>query len=128
MAARFPCPNCGAARAAADASCGKCGYPRHERIAGLINSLSISAYEAVRLAASQLTVADRLRLIDELASSVPDDEPPQLTKAWLRELDRRSAEIDSGTVTTEDWVDVRTRLSSSSNAIAPRNGARISPG
>ncbi len=70
----------------------------------------MSNYNSVLSAASQLPVDDRLRLIDELASSVPDDKPPQLSEAWLREIDRRSDQIDSGAVVTEDWADVRVRL------------------
>jgi putative addiction module component (TIGR02574 family) len=70
----------------------------------------MSNYESVRSAASQLPVDERLRLIDELASSVPDDRPPQLSDTWLREIARRSNEIDSGAVATEDWSDIRARL------------------
>ena len=70
----------------------------------------MSDYETVLSAASQLPVGDRLRLIDELASSVPDDQPPQLSAAWLQEIDRRSDEIDSGSVVTENWADIRARL------------------
>lgn len=46
----------------------------------------------------------------DLASLVPDDQPPQLSDAWLSEIDRRSSEIDSGSVATEDWADIRARL------------------
>ena len=70
----------------------------------------MSNYESILSAAHQLSVSDRLRLIDELASSVPDDQPPQLSGAWLREIDRRSNEVDSGAVVTEDWADIRARL------------------
>lgn len=70
----------------------------------------MSNYESILSAAHQLSVSDRLRLIDELASSVPDDQPPQLSDAWLREIDRRSNEVDSGAVVTEDWADIRARL------------------
>ncbi len=70
----------------------------------------MSNYESILSAAHQLPVSDRLRLIDELASSVPDDQPPQLSDAWLREIDRRSNEVDSGAVVTEDWADIRARL------------------
>lgn len=70
----------------------------------------MSDYETVLSAASQLPVGDRLRLIDDLASSVPDDQPPQLSAAWLQEVDRRSKEIDSGAVVAEDWADIRERL------------------
>lgn len=67
-------------------------------------------YESILSAASELPIGDRLRLIDELASSVPDDQPPQLSDTWLREINRRSKEIDSGTVVTEDWAAIRSRL------------------
>ena len=70
----------------------------------------MASFESVLSAAFQLPVDERLRLIDELASSVPDDQPPQLSEAWLREIDRRSAEIDSGAVATEEWADIRARL------------------
>jgi putative addiction module component (TIGR02574 family) len=70
----------------------------------------MSDYQTVRSAAAELSVADRLRLIDDLAASVPDDQPPSLSDEWLAEIDRRSAEIDSGTARTESWLDVRRRL------------------
>ena len=67
-------------------------------------------YDSILSAASRLPVDDRLRLIDELASSVPDNQPPTLSEDWLREIQRRSEEIDSGSVETEDWADIRARL------------------
>jgi putative addiction module component (TIGR02574 family) len=70
----------------------------------------MTTYESILSAASQLPIGERLRLIDELASSVPDDQPPQLSEAWLNEIDRRSNEIDAGEVATEDWADIRDRL------------------
>ena len=70
----------------------------------------MSDYQSVLSAASQLPVTDRLRLIDELASSVPDDQPPALDAQWLAEIERRSLEVDSGAVATEDWTAVRSRL------------------
>jgi putative addiction module component (TIGR02574 family) len=72
--------------------------------------MSMSDYQSVASAAFQLPIGERLRLIDELASSMPDDQPPHLSNAWLREIDRRSSEIDSGAVATEDWADIRDRL------------------
>jgi len=70
----------------------------------------MSEYESVFSAASQLPVGDRLRLIDDLASSVPDDQPPVLSQQWLEEIQRRSAEIDSAAVKTEPRPEVRERL------------------
>ena len=70
----------------------------------------MAEYEAVCSAAAGLSVADRLRLIDELAASVPEDQPPTLSEPWLAEIERRSAEIDAGVVTPEPWSEVRQRL------------------
>lgn len=69
-------------------------------------------YESILTAASQLSPDDRLRLIDELSSSMPDDQPPQLSQEWLDEIQRRSKEIEEGSVKTESWEDVRARLQS----------------
>jgi putative addiction module component (TIGR02574 family) len=70
----------------------------------------MSEYESVLAAAAQLPVADRLRLIDELAASVPDDQPPTLSPEWLEEIERRSAELAAGTVQAEPWAQVRERI------------------
>ena len=67
-------------------------------------------YQSIRSAAAELSVVEQLRLIDDLAASMPDDHPPSLSGEWLAELERRSAEIDSGAVKTEPWPDVRRRL------------------
>jgi len=67
-------------------------------------------FDTIVLEASQLTVADRLRLIDQLAASVPDDQPPTLPEPWMAEIGQRSKEIDNGTVTTEPWDSIRSRL------------------
>ncbi len=70
----------------------------------------MSEFDTIYSAATQLPVTDRLRLIDALAATVPDDHPPTLSDAWLEEIEHRSSEIDAGTVTTEPWEDVRRRL------------------
>ena len=70
----------------------------------------MSEYESVLSAAVQLSVPERLRLIDDLASSVPDDQPPQLSDDWLNEIERRVADLDSGAVKPDSWEDVRQRL------------------
>ncbi|MDA0590703.1 MAG: addiction module protein [Planctomycetota bacterium] len=67
-------------------------------------------YQNVLSDASQLSVDDRLRLIDDLAASVPDDRPPHLSAEWLTEITRRSDEIDAGAVVTESWSVIRDRL------------------
>ena len=70
----------------------------------------MSEYDSVRSAAAELSVSDQLRLIDDLAASMPDDHPPTLSVEWLAELERRSAEIDSGSARTESWSEIRQRL------------------
>jgi putative addiction module component (TIGR02574 family) len=67
-------------------------------------------YHAILSDASQLPIEDRLRLIDELAASVPDDRPPTLSSEWLDEIQRRSKEVAAGIVATEDWPTIRARL------------------
>lgn len=67
-------------------------------------------YQDVLGDASQLPVADRLRLIEDLASSVPDDQPPHLSPEWIAEIQRRNDAIDDGSVQTESWSAVRERL------------------
>jgi putative addiction module component (TIGR02574 family) len=67
-------------------------------------------FHAVLTDASQLSVDDRLRLIEALASSVPDDQPPPLSEDWKKEVRRRSEEIDAGTVATEEWSTIWDRL------------------
>lgn len=67
-------------------------------------------YQEIFAHASQLPIDDRLRLIDDLAASVPDDHPPRLSPMWLAEINRRSDELDSGTVETESWSSIRQRL------------------
>lgn len=67
-------------------------------------------YHAVLTDASQLTVEERLRLIEALSSSVPEECPPALSQDWLTEVKRRSGEIDAGLAATEDWSRIRDRL------------------
>jgi putative addiction module component (TIGR02574 family) len=70
----------------------------------------MAEYEAVFSAASQLSLDERLRLIDALAATVPDDRPPSLSPEWLAEIERRCSEIDSGAVTPVPWESVRKEL------------------
>jgi putative addiction module component (TIGR02574 family) len=66
--------------------------------------------DAVFSAAMNLPVDERLRLIDELAASVPDDRPPSLSAEWIAEIDRRSEEIDRGETTLVPWEIVRAEM------------------
>ncbi len=70
----------------------------------------MTEFPAVLHAASQLSVADRLRLIDDLSSTVADDNPPELSIEWIQEIERRAAEIDRGKVVCKPWSDVRQQV------------------
>ena len=70
----------------------------------------MSDYTSLLSAASQLPVADRLRLIDELTETLPELHPEDLSPEWKAEIQRRSREIDDGTAQLEDWESVRARL------------------
>lgn len=67
-------------------------------------------FNSVFSAASQLPVSDQIRLIDALAAHVPDDQPPSLSPAWEAEIEKRTAAIDAGEVTTIPWEKVRGEL------------------
>ncbi len=57
--------------------------------------------------ASQLPLTGRLQLIDALWETVPEESQPALSPEWLTEIERRSAEFDSGQVQSMAWDDIR---------------------
>ncbi|MCG6158490.1 addiction module protein [Rubinisphaera margarita] len=67
-------------------------------------------FDSVLTDASQLSVEDQLRLIEALASSTPEDQPPPLTNEWIEEIGQRRREIEAGSVSTEEWSTIRARL------------------
>ena len=64
-------------------------------------------FDSLLSEAAQLSVDQKLRLIDELAASVPDDQPPSLSAEWVTEIEKRSAELDSGEEKPVSWETVR---------------------
>ena len=64
-------------------------------------------YETLLADAICLPVADRIQLIEALWDTVPADSLPPLTDEWLAEIQRRSAEYDSGSVQTVPWEQIR---------------------
>ncbi len=70
----------------------------------------MSDYMSLLSAASQLPVADRLRLIDELTETLPELSTEELSPEWQAEIERRSRKIDDGTAQLEDWETVRARM------------------
>lgn len=67
-------------------------------------------YADLFAAALQLPTEQRLQLIGDLWDSVPEDEDVKLSPEWREEIERRSAEIDSGAAETVDWETVRADL------------------
>jgi putative addiction module component (TIGR02574 family) len=63
--------------------------------------------QSILSSARQLTVGERLELIDALWETVPPTALPPLTDEWRLEIQRRSAELDAGTAPTVPWVQVR---------------------
>lgn len=67
----------------------------------------MTTYESVLSAATQLPEGDRLRLIDALWDTVPDDAEVPLSDEWLSEIDRRVDEMERGEGKTYSWPEVR---------------------
>jgi len=64
-------------------------------------------YETVLAEASRLPVVDRVQLIEALWETLPPDSLPPLSDEWVAEIQRRSAEYDSGSVQTVPWEQIR---------------------
>jgi putative addiction module component (TIGR02574 family) len=60
-------------------------------------------------AALHLAPSERELLVEQLMQSVVSASD-EIERAWLAELQRRSAEIDAGTAELVDWSDVRSRI------------------
>jgi putative addiction module component (TIGR02574 family) len=57
--------------------------------------------------ARQLSPEDRLKLIDALWDTVPDDLNLPLHPDWASELERRVAAIEAGTSSAIPWTKIR---------------------
>jgi putative addiction module component (TIGR02574 family) len=66
--------------------------------------------EQLLQAALALSEEERLELVKALLSSQGSSDEPPFDPAWLVEIQRRSAEIDSGTVQLTPWTVVRDRI------------------
>lgn len=67
----------------------------------------MSEYDALLTSASQLPLEARIQFIEALWDTVPEDSLPPLSDEWVAEIERRSAEYDSGTVQPIPWEQVR---------------------
>lgn len=64
-------------------------------------------YETLIAEAERLPVADRIQLVEAIWDTLPADDLPPLSDEWIAEIQRRSAEYDSGTVETVSWEQVK---------------------
>ena len=72
-------------------------------------------YDDVLRTACSLDEPERVRLVDDLLSTLSPAEAAPLDDAWLAEIDRRSADLDSGEVQTIPWSEVRRRARERAN-------------
>jgi putative addiction module component (TIGR02574 family) len=63
----------------------------------LVNALSLSA-------------RDRAKIAHELLLSLDDGADADAAGAWVAEIEQRASEARSGSIATEDWEAVKTRL------------------
>ncbi len=64
--------------------------------------------EQLLTSAMSLPISERLELAEALLAG---SETPELTgDAWVAELNRRSAEVDSGEAITSSWPEVQSRV------------------
>lgn len=54
-----------------------------------------------------MPVADRLQLIDAIWDTLPADSLPPLSDEWIAEIQKRSAEYDSGSMATVPWEQIK---------------------
>lgn len=64
-------------------------------------------YESLLADVIRLPVAVRLQLIDEIWDTLPDDSLPPLSDEWIAEIQKRSAEYDTGLAETVSWEQVK---------------------
>ena len=69
----------------------------------------MNTYDDVLGAAQGLPPMDRIRLVHALWATVPPEEWPAPSEAWIEEAKRRSAEYDAGRMTASPWPEVRAR-------------------
>ncbi len=69
----------------------------------------MNTFDDVFGAAQDLSATDRIRLIHALWDTVPPEQWPMPSVAWLEEAQRRSDEYDAGRMPASPWPDVRAR-------------------
>jgi putative addiction module component (TIGR02574 family) len=66
--------------------------------------------EQLLQAALALSLDERDELIEALIAAASPPDMPSIDDAWRAVIQRRSAELDSGTVATVPWSEVRQRV------------------
>lgn len=92
--------------AVSDLALGGVSFPQ----SGVPSAAMATQPERVFREALQLKPSDRTELLDLLIESLDPESEEGVEEAWMQEIDRRIAEIDSGAVRTEPWDVVRKRL------------------
>jgi putative addiction module component (TIGR02574 family) len=67
----------------------------------------MSNYESILAEATHRSVLDRIQLIEAIWDSVPDGKIPPLDQEWPSEIEKRSAEFDSGQAITVTWSEIK---------------------
>jgi putative addiction module component (TIGR02574 family) len=67
----------------------------------------MTTYETLLADATRLPIADRVQLIEDLWDTLPSDALLPMSDEWIAEIQRRSAEYDSGSVETVSWEQVK---------------------
>ncbi len=67
----------------------------------------MTKYESLLADATELSVLDRIQLIEALWDTVPENSLPRLSDEWLSEVEKRSKEFDTGSVATVPWEVIR---------------------
>lgn len=70
--------------------------------------------------AMRLKPQERAALTGLLIESLEPESEEGVAEAWLAEIERRMAELDSGSVQTVPWEELRARLYDSPNAPSRR--------
>jgi putative addiction module component (TIGR02574 family) len=59
---------------------------------------------------SQLSVPERISLVEEIWDSIPQDSPIQLSAQQKKELDKREDELVNGIVKPQTWKQIKAGL------------------
>ena len=66
--------------------------------------------EELLIKALRLPEHDRAELARRLLASLDEERTDDIDEAWLAEIERRCAAVDTGDAVTSDWEDFRQRV------------------